>query len=687
MLASIARHSQIFVMDSLQVVASCGNVDAVRLLLAAGANANDGNPLRSPLYEAALRGHSLVVEELLTSGATIFRPGRLPNSLIAAWYSKSLEILGLLLRRLFGTDGLQPAVDDALRFVTRQYDEDLFLRLLCFTPPSSKYLCHACAFGSELGVRHLLDSGARADGGNGEAGHPLHTASLHLRPVIVRLLLSHGANANRGGKYGDPLLAALTGCAAPLLRRLRSKRAAALVAKLPPPPDRSSSVCYRDGELELSTMHVSLCEQVVRVLLDSGSGVKTGAKDLGTPLQIACFIGSKVLVKCILERGADVNAIGGYFETPLFAALEGKRTGIVDLLLDSGADVCHVHQDYGTPLYHACAKNILPSVRSLLSHGADPSTPNMNNETLVSVALKNERLEVLSVIQESKRTLRIQDKDILAAARLYEHPETLDLVLKLDEKMIPSEDTICSVLREPRPSLQSVRQLVARNQYLGVTEEMLKLAARAMVVRVLLEIRPICKLTLGIVEAQKEREAIELLLEHDLEFPITERVILSVLRAACSPSPTLTPEKDLLRVLWSRNPQLRVTRSMLEAASKYPRDLKFILGCNTAVPVPREVLCIAACHPYHASLLVRMLLAHDPSLRPQQDTARAAMARYPSDRVISTLDVLLEYNPGLKIPAIISSAASDPGRSIAWIGLRKQLNDVLRKYGKCELRK
>ncbi|KAK0632689.1 ankyrin repeat-containing domain protein [Immersiella caudata] len=664
----------------LQTAAACGNVDFVRLLLAAGANVDDGNPARTPLSEASLYGHAHVVRELLDHGATIFRPGRVPNSLRTACSSRRFEIVGILLESLSNSDHLPRALDEALDLALQRQDGDVFLRLLSYMPVSPRYLGWACAFGSKLGVERFLGAGVSVNARDTALGYPLHIASAHLHPAIVRLLVDRGAKVNRISKnHGSPLLAALMSCAAPLLRRLQSKRATTLIARLPTHQDDSTSICYRDGKMELSAVRMSTCLQVVRILLESGACVKKPVKDIGTPSQIASFIGSEPLVESILEKGASVNETGGYFGNALSAALEGRQSSIVRLLLERGADAELLHEEFGTPLCLACANNDLESVHILLSHGADPNVTDPNGEAPLTLALKLQSRELQTLLSSSQKQLRVRDQDIVVAARFYRRPDILGWLLNLDERMIPSEETILTVIREPMIPPKIIGNLAARDRHLGVTEKMLKLAGRSVVVQALLSIRPICKLSLEILEFQRERPAIHLLLEHEPEFPITEGVVMAVLRTSYHPPPT-PKVGGLLQILWARNPNLQTTRAMIEAASKSPKDLEFILQRNDTVLIPHEAVCMAANHPFSAQKLTKMLLGHAKILRPRQETVLLTLSREPSEPMMATLEVLLEYNPELKIPGVTTLAVLRTVRSRTWNAWQKRLDNVLRKW-------
>ena len=72
--------------DSIQVAASVGNIQAVKQHLAAGADVNAKDELigRTPLHEAASRGHKEIAELLISGGADVnARPkfGRTPLDL------------------------------------------------------------------------------------------------------------------------------------------------------------------------------------------------------------------------------------------------------------------------------------------------------------------------------------------------------------------------------------------------------------------------------------------------------------------------------------------------------------------------------------------------------------------------------------------------------------------------------
>ncbi len=80
---------------------------------------------------------------------------------------------------------------------------------------------------------------------------------------------------------------------------------------------------------------------IANILLKNGANLEAGVQtNLGTPLHIACFVGSPKKVQYLLERGADVDALKEDGTPPLYRALhsDSDPKGKIDLLIEYGAD-------------------------------------------------------------------------------------------------------------------------------------------------------------------------------------------------------------------------------------------------------------------------------------------------------------------------------------------------------------
>jgi hypothetical protein len=156
---------------------------------------------------------------------------------------------------------------------------------------------------------------------------PLAAASRAGDELVVRFLLSEGADANEG--YVSPLAEA------------------ALAA------------------------HAEIGE----ILIAHGADIerRSGRED-ATALHLASLRGNASFVEMLVARGADVNARDDPTRnTPLIMAAEAGNADVVRVLLENGADpdlsaVGH------TALFHASGNGHTEIVRLLLKYGADPDT-------------------------------------------------------------------------------------------------------------------------------------------------------------------------------------------------------------------------------------------------------------------------------------------------------------------------
>lgn len=78
---------------------------------------------------------------------------------------------------------------------------------------------------------------------------------------------------------------------------------------------------------------------VAKLLLISGSKVKTKIENTNTPLHFAVINGDIEIIVMIIDKGANINAENQYGRTPLHNAIENNRIEVTGLLLKHGADV------------------------------------------------------------------------------------------------------------------------------------------------------------------------------------------------------------------------------------------------------------------------------------------------------------------------------------------------------------
>lgn len=159
----------------------------------------------------------------------------------------------------------------------------------------------------------------------------------------------------------------------------------------------------------------------VKTLLDKGADVNARDMDGNTALDWAAGEGHVEIVKLLLDRGADVNVkdkMLGF--TPLMTATRSGHTEIVKLLLNRGVDVNVVsgavafswtsydgsRSESGvrggwTALMIAAQYGYVDIVRLLLEKKVDINLKDINSNTALDLAKKNNHNETIKLLKEA----------------------------------------------------------------------------------------------------------------------------------------------------------------------------------------------------------------------------------------------------------------------------------------------
>ena len=428
-------------------------------------------------------------------------------------------------------------------------------------------------------------------------------ASFLGRAATVNLLLEHGANADSlTPKYGSPLQATLEGVASLILGT---------------PPEFSGFETKHDKreiddldsrrrDSQIGLKEFADCEHIVQCLLKHGSKIDFMPRKLGDPLHLASFFGSTSIVQQLLDKGADLNSVCDRFGTALLAALDSDRLDTVKLLLRKGIDVNHVSSNYGTALHYACYKKNEFIVRMLLDHGANPNMVSDSHGSPLSASLSIDhtrfyRLDpckgVAAIILRSGKYPQIQEQDMLSAIERIPYScgeEMLKLFLEHNQTFQARESVLVALIGrlEYYRADEPLQLLLQRDGGFGVSEAMIEAAKSPATMRMLLRHRPICQMTPEVLfhvsnnsngrrrredryGASPRQELVRLLIDHEKGMPITEAVVLTVLGTSRS-SLQWRSTRNLVQVLFTRNPELKVTASMLKAAMTVD-DMRILL--------------------------------------------------------------------------------------------------------------
>jgi ankyrin repeat protein len=290
----------------LMYAASVGSVDAVKLLLAAGADAKVKNSFDATALMWGVTNLEKV-RLLVEAGADVnarSKQGMTPL-LIAASNAGSIEIVRLLLAK--GAD-LKPRAD------------------------SESAAAAAAAANDQL-------AGRRRKSG-GEGGYtPLLAAAAANDLEMARLFVEKGADVNAESRRGDTALhfSASAGNLA-MVKLLLAKGASVNAAS-------HESIQVRKGPIGLNHLTALMyaapygTPELVRTLIDAGAQVN--AKDIRdmTPLMLA--VGSETqnpdMVRLLLAKGADVKPKSVMGETALDWAKKFGNPEVIRLLQEAGA--------------------------------------------------------------------------------------------------------------------------------------------------------------------------------------------------------------------------------------------------------------------------------------------------------------------------------------------------------------
>ena len=259
---------------SLQEAAHRGLLPVIRQRLAEGADIEGINTDgRTALHEAVLEGHVDALKLLMHAGANIDTP--LASSSMTALHVACYTINCAMVAQVLSHGPSLEARADGL------------------TP-----LLAAVSTGDAEIVRLLLDAGAEVAApslghvGSGESA--LHIAVAYYKPLLLPLLLQHGADVDAASRSA---------------------------------PGRTAlHVAAQYGNVE-----------AVGILIAAGARVSARDADGATALHLAAYNGHAKSANVLLQHGAEVSATDQSGEVPLYLAAVQGECSMASLLLDNGA--------------------------------------------------------------------------------------------------------------------------------------------------------------------------------------------------------------------------------------------------------------------------------------------------------------------------------------------------------------
>lgn len=296
------------------------------MLIAAGANVNSEDRIRSRPIELALdRDDMAVTELLLESGADVLYPGLLRYSV--NWGSP--EALALLLNA-----GANPSIDIGGLHAAGRNNDIVALEALLTA-------------GADINARHSY----------GET--PIFTALPNAQPSIIRRMIEVGADPTIPDTRGlYPLHRAMGGAIGENI---------ALVVAAGADPNRKD---HRGN----TPLHIVAAEDVpgnAIALVAAGAELEMLDNDGATPLLVALKAGSMATATTLIELGADTSATGYLRRGILFYAASSEDPDLIETVLTITPRIDPRDKGGATPLMLTAAAGPPELIRMLIDAGAD----------------------------------------------------------------------------------------------------------------------------------------------------------------------------------------------------------------------------------------------------------------------------------------------------------------------------
>uniref|UniRef100_A0A6Q2XUR1 VPS9 domain-containing protein n=1 Tax=Esox lucius TaxID=8010 RepID=A0A6Q2XUR1_ESOLU len=379
----------------------------------------------TPLHVAAICGHSLLIDLLVSKGALVNATDYHALSPLHLSCQKGYQgVTLLLLHYKANTDAQDNNGNTALHLACMYGHEDCVKALVY-------YDLHTC----RLNIQ------------NDKGDTPLHIAARWGYEGIMEVLLENGASTAVYNKAKDsPLQCALNSKVSPGVGPEycrgpgRGRPGPSGVAPSMFLPVEKLLRAVADGDVEMvryllewldeepeeegarAPSWTELChplcqcpqcgptQKKLSCLQASGLGVNSSSADGFTPLHVAALHGHTALVSLLSRHGANVNARNCLSATPLHLASQNRHIQVVASLLECNAKLNKKDHYGNTPLIHACLRGHLDTAEILLQSNASVNLANNQGNTALHEAVRGGHLALVELLLQAGAQVHIRNK-------------------------------------------------------------------------------------------------------------------------------------------------------------------------------------------------------------------------------------------------------------------------------------
>jgi|GEM_PF-1950305 len=155
------------------------------------------------------------------------------------------------------------------------------------------------------------------------------------------------------------------------------------------------------GKLALHSTVLSGNTTLVQELLDSNVDVNQKDDNNNSPLHLAAIKGYVKIASLLIDKGADINATNDHGSTPLHFATQYNHTSVASLLIANGAEVDIKNRYDDTALHFSISCRNAVLTKELIENGASVNSINISFANPLSIALKNNDQEIISILKEA----------------------------------------------------------------------------------------------------------------------------------------------------------------------------------------------------------------------------------------------------------------------------------------------
>ena len=363
---------------SLMTACENGNIDAIDVLLNAGANPNIADTESVTCIHHAVNGgcNKEILQAIINLVADINASNMDgETALLIACKKGNIDAIDILLNA-----GADPNIADSVGVTCIQH-----------------VVFEAC---SKETLQAIINHGADVNSTNKNNVTSLMTACENGNIDAIDVLLNAGANPNIADTEGVTCIhhAVNGGCNKEILQAIIS-----LVADI--------NASNMDGETALLIACQKGNIDAIDILLNAGADPNIADSVGVTCIQHVVFEAcSKETLQAIINHGADVNSTNKNNVTSLMTACENGNIDAIDVLLNAGANPNIADTEGVTCIHHAvnggCNKEILQAIISLV---ADINASNMDGETALLIACKKGNIDAIDILLNAGADPNIAD--------------------------------------------------------------------------------------------------------------------------------------------------------------------------------------------------------------------------------------------------------------------------------------